>query len=154
MISSDADAGTDADALTWRISPVLPVTKLLGAVAIPVLGWAFGSRNQVQWVLVGIAALALAGWALRDLVAPVRLTADPSGITVVVGFAGHRHLPWSQIEQVRVDRHEHRGLRSEMLEIDAGTSLHLLSKQDLNALPDDVADALTSLRASLQGGSL
>jgi hypothetical protein len=138
-----------SDALTWRINPVLPATKLLGAVALPVLSSAFGSRNTVQWVLVGIAVLALAGWALRDLIAPVRLAADPGGITVVVGFAGRRHLPWSQIEQVRVDRHEHRGLRSEMLEIDAGTSLHLFSKQDLNALPDEVAAALETLRPHL-----
>jgi hypothetical protein len=135
-----------SDALTWRINPVLPATKLLGAVALPVLSSAFGSHNTVQWVLVGIAVLALAGWALRDLIVPVRLAADPGGITVVVGFAGRRHLPWSQIEQVRVDRHEHRGLRSEMLEIDAGTSLHLFSKQDLNALPDEVAAALETLR--------
>jgi hypothetical protein len=135
-----------SDALTWRINPALPVTKLLGAVALPVLCWAFGGRNAVQWVLVGIAVLALAGWALRDLIAPVRLAADPGGITVVAGFAGRRHLPWSQIEQVRVDRHEHRGLRSEMLEIDAGTTLHLFSRQDLNAFPDEVAEALTALR--------
>ena len=63
----------------------------------------------------------LAGWALRDLIAPVRLAADADGVTVVTGFARRRrHLPWAQIERVRVDRRDRLGLRSEMLEIDAG----------------------------------
>jgi hypothetical protein len=134
------------DALTWRINPVLPVSKLIGAVALVVLAGAFGGYNPVRWAMGGIVALGLIGWALRDFITPVRLAADPTGITVVAGLMGRRHLPWSQIERVRVDRRERRGLRTELLEIDAGESLHLFSVHDLGVPPEEVADALTALR--------
>jgi hypothetical protein len=45
-----------------------------------------------------------------------------------------------------VDRRERRGLRTELLEIDAGESLHLFSVHDLGVPPEEVADALTALR--------
>jgi hypothetical protein len=139
---------TSADAHTWRINPVLPAAKLIGAVALVSLAWAFGGPNPVQWVLVGVVAAGLAGWAVRDLIAPVRLAADTRGITVIAGYARRRHLPWAQIEHVRVDRREHRGLRSELLEIDAGDSLHLFGRHDLGAPPEDVAAALAALRTN------
>jgi hypothetical protein len=135
-----------SDALTWRVNPVLPVAKIVGAVALPTLAWAFGGDSPVRWALVGLVTLGLLGWALRDLIAPVRLAADPTGITVVAGFARRRHLAWTQIERVRVDRRERRGLRTELLEIDAGDSLHLFSLHDLGVPPDEVAAALTTLR--------
>jgi hypothetical protein len=130
----------------WRIKPVLPVTKLLGAVALIVLVAAFGEKDPVQWVLALIAAVALTLWALRDLIAPVRLAADPDGVTVVVGFAGRRRLPWAQIERVRVDRRDRRGLRNEFLELDAGDQLYLFSVHDLGTEPADVAAELVALR--------
>lgn len=91
-------------------------------------------------------AAALAGWATRDLVAPVRMAVDPDGITVIQGFAGHRRLPWSAVEKVTVDRHTRRGLTGEMLEIDAGESLHLFGRHDLGADPAEVAEALHEAR--------
>jgi hypothetical protein len=100
----------------------------------------------VQWVLAAVAAVGLAGWALRDVLVPVRLAADPGGVTVVVGLAGRRRLAWSQIERVRVDRRERLGLRSELLELDAGDTLHLFSVHQLGAEPDEVAAALSALR--------
>lgn len=133
----------------WRIKPVLPVTKLLGAVALVVLVAAFGGKDPARWALAIIAAVALAGWALRDLIAPVRLAADPDGVTVVVGFAGRRRLPWSQIERVRLDRRDRRGLRNECLELDAGDHLYLFSVHDLGTEPADVAAELVSLRTGL-----
>ena len=131
----------------WRIKPVLPVTKGLGAVAVLVLVFAFGREDPVQWVLAGAVAIALATWALRDVVAPVRLAADPEGVTVVAGFAGRRRLSWAQIERVRLDRRERLGLTSEMLEIDADDALYLFSMHDLGADPHDVLPVLEELRA-------
>jgi hypothetical protein len=130
----------------WRIKPALPVTKLLGAVALVVLVAAFGGKDPVRWVLAVIAAVALAIWALRDLIAPVRLAADPDGVIVVVGFAGRRRLPWAQIERVRVDRSDRRGLRSELLELDTGDHLYLFSIHELGTEPADVAAELAALR--------
>ena len=134
--------------MQWRIKPVLPVTKLMGAVAVIVLAAAFGGRDPIRWAIAVVAAVALGLWALRDLVAPVRLAADASGVTVVAGFARRRHLPWSAIERVRVDRRTHRGLRSETLELDAGDAIYLFSANDLGALPADVVASLSDLRAN------
>ena len=134
--------------MQWRIKPVLPVTKGMGAVAVLVLAAAFAGRDSIRWSLAVVVSVALAGWALRDLVAPVRLAADATGVTVVTGFARRRHLPWAQIERVRVDRVTRRGLRSEVLELDAGESIYLLGAHELGALPEDVVAALSDLRVT------
>src|SRR5882757_10208234 len=98
--------------LTWRVKPVLPFTKLLGAVAVLILVVAFGRHDPVQWALAIVVPVALIGWALRDVLVPVRLTADPEGLTVVAGIATRRRLPWAEIERVRVDRRTRIGLQS------------------------------------------
>jgi hypothetical protein len=134
--------------LLWRVKPVLPVAKLLGAVALVVLVVAFGREDPVQWSLAVVGAAALGGWAARDLVVPVRLSADTSGITVVVGFARRRHVAWPHIERVRLERRERLGLRTELLEIDTGDSLYLFSVHDLGTDPAEVAESLNALRAN------
>jgi len=102
----------------------------------------------VQWFIAAAAAAGLAIWALRDLVAPVRLAADPGGVTVIVGFARRHRLPWSQIEAVRMDRRDRLGVRTEMLEVDAEDNLYLFSMHDLGARPDEVLQALLLLRSA------
>ena len=133
--------------MQWRVKPVLPVSKLMGAVALVVLAAAFAEGDPVRWVLGAVIAIGLTGWAVRDLIVPVRLAADTAGITVVTGFARRRHLPWSEIERVRVERSVRRGLRSEVLEIDAGETLYVYGPHDLGALPEDVAAQLSDLRS-------
>lgn len=132
--------------MQWRIRPALPVSKLVGAVAVVVLALAFAGGDPIRWALAGVVAAALAIWAVRDVIAPVRLAADTDGVTVLTGFAGRRRLAWSQIERVRVDRRSHRGLRSEVLELDAGEAIYLFSAHELGALPEDVAATLADLR--------
>jgi Bacterial PH domain len=134
--------------LQWRVRPVLPIAKLLGAVALVGLVLAFGRGDPVQWVIAAAVAAALTGWAVRDLIAPVRLSADTSGVTMVVGFVRRRHVAWPQIERVRVDRRERMGLRNRLLEIDAGDSLHLFSLHELGTDPEEVAESLNALRAN------
>ena len=77
----------------WRIKPVLPVTKLLGAVAVLVLVFAFGRDDAVQWFLAAAVSAGLAVWAVRDLIAPVRLAADAEGVTVISGYARRAGCP-------------------------------------------------------------
>jgi hypothetical protein len=67
---------------------------------------------------------------------------------VVTGFAGRRRLAWGDIERIRVDERQRLGTRSELLEIDAGESLHLFSAYELNAPCAEVAAALEGLRAA------
>lgn len=125
----------------------LPVLKLLGAVVLVGLGLVFADGDRVQPVLAGAAGAGLACWALRDLVAPVRLAADPDGLTVIRGFAGRRRIPWAAVEAITVDRRTRLGLTAEVLEIDAGESLHLFGRYDLDAPPAEVAEALRAARA-------
>jgi hypothetical protein len=130
----------------WRIKPVLPVTKGLGAVAVIVLVLAFGGTDRVQWAVAVALAVGLAVWALRDLIAPVRLAADAEGITVIAGYAGKRRLAWRNIEAVRVDRRDRLGIRTELLEIDCDDNLYLFSMHDLGAHPESVLATLQQLR--------
>jgi hypothetical protein len=131
----------------WRIKPVLPVTKGLAAVAVLVLVLAFGREDPVQWMMAVAVAIGLAGWALRDLVAPIRLAADRDGVTVIEGFARRRRLGWAQIERVRMDRRERLGITTELLEVDADEALYLFSMHDLGADPGDVLVVVEELRA-------
>jgi hypothetical protein len=133
--------------LSWRVSQKLTALKVLAAVAFLLVGVVFGG-DPTRVVIAVAAGLVLAAYALRDVLAPVRVAADPTGITVVTGYAGHRHLPWSAIERIRVDERQRLGTRSELLEIDAGESLHLFSAYELNAPCVEVAEALEQLRAA------
>ena len=131
----------------WRIKPVLPVTKFLGAVAVLVLVFAFGREDPVQWVLAAAVSAGLAGWAVRDLFAPVRLAADTEGVTVISGYARQRRLPWDEIAAVRLDHRDRLGVRNEMVEIDADDALYLFSMHDLGAEPRAVLAELERLHA-------
>ncbi|MGI5524551.1 PH domain-containing protein [Micromonospora sp. CA-259024] len=135
----------------WRVPASLPAAKLAGAVLLVALGLLFADGDPVRLVVAALAAATLAGWAVRDLVAPVRLTVAPAGLTVIHGFAGRRLLPWSAIEAIAVDRRPRLGLSSETLEIDAGSSLHLFGRYDLGATPEEVAAELRAVRPNTTG---
>ncbi|ADL49661.1 hypothetical protein Micau_6168 [Micromonospora aurantiaca ATCC 27029] len=124
----------------------VPVLKAVGALALVALGLVFAGGDPVRPALAGLAAAGLLAWALRDVVAPVRLAVDPDGLTVLRGFAGRRRLPWDAVEAIRLDRRSRRGITAETLEIDAGESLHLFGRRDLDAPLDEVAAALDEVR--------
>ncbi|HEX8628939.1 MAG TPA: PH domain-containing protein [Catenuloplanes sp.] len=134
--------------LSWRVNPSLPLAKLAGAAVLAGLGLFVARSQPTQWTLALLAAAVLLGWAARDVLVPVRLAGDPTGVTVVAGFARRERLAWEQIERVRVDRRQRLGLGTELLEIDAGHTLHLFSANDLGAPPHEVAEALAGLRAA------
>ncbi|TDB78504.1 PH domain-containing protein [Micromonospora sp. KC723] len=130
----------------WRVPPALPAVKLVGAVALAALGVFLSGADRVALALSLVMAAGLAGWATRDLLVPVRLAADADGVTVIQGLAGRRRLPWAAIETVSVARRSRFGLAAETLEIDAGESLHLFGRHDLDAPPDEVAETLRAAR--------
>ncbi|MFC0004163.1 PH domain-containing protein [Micromonospora siamensis] len=134
----------------WRVPTVLPAAKLTGAVVIAGIGLLFADGDPVQLVLAVAAGLVLAGWGVRDLVAPVRLAVDPEGITVTEGLAGRRRLPWPAIEEIALDRRTRRGLTAETLEIDAGESLHVIGRYDVDAPLAEVAATLRAARRSAE----
>ncbi|HLL64791.1 MAG TPA: PH domain-containing protein [Micromonosporaceae bacterium] len=134
-------------ALSWRVSPALTLFKGIGALVF-IGAAALFVTDAGRLLMAGFAAVLLVAFAVRDLVAPVRLAADADGITVVAGYAGRRRIPWSGVERVLVDERRRLGTRSQLLEVDTGESLHLFSTYELNAPVHDVADALNRLRPS------
>ncbi|GAA2607431.1 hypothetical protein GCM10010399_42930 [Dactylosporangium fulvum] len=134
-----------ATSAAWRVSPGFAALKC--AVTVVLVGVAVFLAGDPRALTAAIVAAVVAGgYALRDLLVPVRLAADPHGVTVINSYAGRRRLDWGQIERIRVDSRTRAGLRTELLEIDTGDHLHLLSTYDLNAHPGDVADELQRIR--------
>ncbi|HEV7755652.1 MAG TPA: PH domain-containing protein [Mycobacteriales bacterium] len=131
--------------IEWRVPRRRPAVKLAGAFVFLAVALVY-ARDPGRWVTAVLAAVALGAFALRDVLAPVRLAADTTGVTVVHGFAGTRHIPWGEVERVRVDARGRLGRRDEVLEVDTGESLHLFGAQELGADLDTVAAALVALR--------
>lgn len=127
----------------WRVPRRVPAGKLVvaaivGAVAV------LAATGPWQYGVAGAVVAGLVVWAARDLVEPVRLHADPAGVTVMTGFARRVRLEWSQVERVRVDIRR----RSRLLEVDTGEQLYLFSRYDLDADLDEVASQLEQLRTA------
>ena len=87
------------------------------------------------------AALVTVALAIHDLTSGPVLRADPNGIAILQGL---RTLTadWSRVERMRVVKDR----RTEMLELDLGTTLALLSRARLGRLPADVLSDLLTVR--------
>lgn len=133
--------------MKWRVAPAPTMVKFAGVLLLALVAASSGGERE-RLLLAGVAALALGVYGLRDVVAPVRLSADVDGVTVVSGYAGRRRIPWREVERVGLGEHRSLGLRTELLEIDAGESLHLFGWYDLGAPCDEVEAALADLRRS------
>ena len=133
--------------MEWRVARKLPAVKLIAAALFALLGL-FVATDLVGRSLAAVAALGLAGSAVRDLVFPVRLRADTEGVTLIAGVARRRRLPWSHIERVRLDERQRLGLRTELLEIDTGDELHFFSERDLGVPPAEALRALAPFSRS------
>ncbi|BCJ38811.1 hypothetical protein Athai_63140 [Actinocatenispora thailandica] len=130
------------DRVEWRVRPAGTVLKGVGAVLFAGAGLWAGQTDRVG-LAIGIAgAVVLAALALRDLVLPVSLAADPGGVTVR-GALGRRRIAWSDVERIRVDHRSRRGIRSELVEIDCDTELHLFSRTQLGGA--DCAEVVRQL---------
>lgn len=137
---------TSSETRQWRVPAALPAVKAGGAGALVALGLLLADGDPVRLTLAVLAAAALLVWAARDLLVPVRLAVDPEGLTVVSGFAGRRRLPWSQVAEIRVDQRARLGRSNAALEVDAGETLHLFGRFDLDADPVEVAAQLRAAR--------
>ncbi|WP_440068584.1 PH domain-containing protein [Streptosporangium sp. OZ121] len=138
-------AETSEPVLRWRVRRDLLIMKIVAALAFAVLTvLTLGDLRGA--ILAGVASAVLVVLAVRDVLAPVRLTADGEGLVVVKGFAGSERVPWRSVERIRVDTRTRFTSRTELLEIDTGESIHLLSRFDLGAPCREVADELRSFR--------
>ncbi|WP_242907016.1 PH domain-containing protein [Actinomadura terrae] len=138
----EGDTGVSA---RWRVPTKQIVAKCAAAAVVAALAVA-NAGDVERLLLAGVAAVGLAALALRDLVAPVRVAADPGGVAVVTGYAGRRHLPWSAVTAIRVDERRRLLLHTRLLEIETADDLYLFSAFDLGADVHDVAEALYRIR--------
>jgi hypothetical protein len=99
-------------------------------------------------LLAAPAAVAVLALAIRDLRSGPLLVADSDGIEVLQGLRRVR-VPWRKVERMRVIRDR----RSELLELDLGRTLALLSRQRLGRLPEDVLTDLLDVRVSARRGA-
>jgi Bacterial PH domain len=128
----------------WRADRRLTIFKVIGLVVFVVA--ALLVSDPIGTGLLALAAAVCALYAARDLIMPVRVAADAEGLTLARGYLGRARLPWASVEKVSVDRRTRLGMRSELLEIDAGEHLFLFSSYDLSAEPAHVAAALSRIR--------
>ena len=109
-----------------------------GAAALVLLGALTDAGGRVLAWPVAVLLVAL---ATRDLVLGPPLVADAGGLQVVQGL--HRsHVPWTQVQRVRVVRDR----RTPLLEIDLGDRLVVLSRARLGAAPADVLPELLAMQ--------
>jgi hypothetical protein len=97
-------------------------------------------------LLTAPAALVTLALALMDLTSGPVLCADAEGVVLLQGLRTVR-ANWAQVERMRVVKDR----RTEMLELDLGTTLALLSRSRLGRLPEDVLTDLLALRAASLG---
>lgn len=131
--------------LSWRVRREILALKFVALVGFLALA-ALSAGDPRGMFLAGAGAVAAAVLALRDILVPVRLRADGEGLVVARGFAGSERLPWSAVERIRVDRRTRLTSRTELLEIDAGEAVFVLSRFDLGAPCQEVAEELRSFR--------
>jgi hypothetical protein len=128
----------------FRVRTGVIAGKFAVAVVVAVVALIAGD-GFARWLGL-VAAALVAVYGLRDVLGRERLRADRSGVRVGTGFTGYRQLEWSQLERVRVDQRMRLGIRTDLLELDAGEDLFLLSRYDLGADPHDAFEALEGLR--------
>jgi len=131
-------------AVSFRVPTGAIVAKFAICGVLALLTAIFAVHEQIA---VGAAAtLAVAVYALRDVIARERLRADRSGVVAVSGYANRRHLDWSQIERIVVDSRLRLGARTETLELDAGDHIFLYGRLDLGVPPAEAEAALIAVR--------
>ncbi len=136
-----------ADHVSYVVPTRVITVKFAVAALLAVLALAaLGGRERSQFAIALVVAAAVAVYAARDLIARERLRADRDGVVAVRGYAGHRHLNWSEIERVRVDARSRLGASTALLEIDAGEEIYLFSRHDLGVDPTDAAESLQAVR--------
>ena len=96
-------------------------------------------------LLAAPAALGALVLGVRDLRAGPVLVAGADGVTVDTGWR-RMQATWPEVERMRVVRDR----RAELLELDLGRTVVLLSRTRLNRLPADVLTDLLAVRAGVR----
>lgn len=128
-----------------RFVPDRRYTALAGGGVVVALAVLLVTHDNPGRLILGIAALVLAGYVVTDLLFSPRLVASAEGVVVNSPLTRAR-LAWSEVEDVRADTRLRFGLRSTTLEIDAGSTLAVLSRRAIGADPAEAADVIRAFR--------
>ena len=118
-------------------------------LAAALLVWTVFGPSPAGKLLTGVATVGLVVFAVFGTVARPRLVADDTGIAVRQ-LSGSRRWAWDAV-RVRVFRTKRFGRQTALLELDTvdeegNEHLVVLGWLDLGTEPDQVADALRTLR--------
>ncbi len=136
---------TEPERAVLRYGPSRAIAGIVALVAAAAAVEAYLAGVATGRLLLSCAAGVLIVLAGIDLVFTPRLTATITGIAIFTPTQRVR-LRWSEIEELKVDEHSHRGLASRALEIESDGRLIVLSKRSLGRDPRDVLAELTELR--------
>jgi hypothetical protein len=122
--------------LAWAIAALL----LVGAVTDLVFGDGKGA------VLLGVAMLAVGGFAVHWSLVRPRLAVDAEGL-VARTLSGTHRLPWAETStKLRTTRRM--GRDGVTLELEHGDQLYVFGRLELGEDPRDVMDVLSALRGT------
>jgi PH (Pleckstrin Homology) domain-containing protein len=122
--------------LAWAVAALL----LVGAVTDLVFGDGKGA------VLLGVAMLAVGGFAVHWSLVRPRLEVDAEGL-VARTLGGTHRLPWAETStKLRTTRRM--GRDGVTLELEHGDQLYVFGRLDLGEDPRDVMDVLSALRGT------
>lgn len=123
---------------------------LLVVAAVESLAWRAASLDNAGRLLVGLVGLGLVGLAVRDAAGRPALRLTAGGLDYVDGLR-RRHLPWAAVLGVRSAAltHNRRLVHVRTLEIETLDGPVLLSRRQLGADPEQVAEIIEEQRARL-----
>ena len=122
--------------LAWAVAALL----LTGAVTDLVFGDGKGA------VLLGVAMLAIGGFAVHWSLVRPRLAVDAEGL-VTRTLGGTHRLPWAETStKLRTTRRM--GRDGVTLELEHGDQLYVFGRLELGEDPRDVMDVLSALRGT------
>ena len=128
------------DTLVVGTSRRLARGLLASAVVLAVVTVLSDPAGRLLTAPAAVIALVV---GVRDLRAGPLLVADADGVAVNTGWR-HVRAAWGEIERMRVVRDR----RAELLELDLGRTVVLLSRTRMDRLPPDVLTDLLAVRAA------
>ena len=129
-----ADPTEIARAPVCRFGPDRRLAALGAALAAIAVATVVVSHDPAGRLLAGLAVVVLGAYVITDLLFWPRLVASAEGLRIHTPTT-RTHLPWSQIDAIRVDERTH-------LEIDAGPLLVVFSRRSLGDDPRTVLGLL------------
>ncbi len=130
-----------------RFVPDRRYTALAAAGGLAALGAALGTSDPRGRLLALVALAIVACYMIGDLAFSPRLEATADGLCIRSPFL-RTTLRWDEIESVRVFSRHRGGVRSSVLEVDAGAVTAEFSRRSLATDPDDALALVLAFRPS------